>query len=139
VKKPGQSSEPLSVRVRRTLEDLAVIQKSLKTTAAQPDGEIKEPNPLLDLELAAELKSVVDILRNLLWSYISVLSARSGRRPQEVLDWYKMELAVEMLRNASSRLPATEPKEADGSLTFEEIITRTLAVTAMHTGQERHV
>jgi len=91
--------------VRRTLGDLAVIRHSLMT-ATRTNGLNQPANSLLELELAAELKSLVDELRGLLWAYVQTLSAKSGRRPEEVLEWYKMQLAVEMLRNA--RIPADQ-------------------------------
>jgi hypothetical protein len=139
VEKPNQSSETLSHRVRRTLEDLALIRQSLQRTNSQPNGANGERNPVLDLELAAELKIVVDTLRELLWAYIAALSTKSGRRPQEVLEWYKMELAVEMLRNKNARAAISEGAEAVGTSTFEDLVTTALTVTAMHTGQERRV
>jgi len=132
----ARSSETLSERVRRTLEDLDAIQRSLGVPASLAHHKSNEPTLPLDLELAAELKSVVDVLRKLLWAYITALSAKSGRQPMEVLEWYKMELAVEMLRNASSRSPSTQPESANSAFSFEELVTRVLAVTAMHTTDE---
>ncbi len=118
------------------LDDLASIRESLML--AQTEGQNPEPNPLLDLELAGELKSVVDVLRELLWTYITALSAQSGRRPREVLEWYKMELAVGMLRKVNSQAPLpVENMECSSS--FEQLVTHALTVTAMHTGQERRM
>src|SRR2546423_6477056 len=110
MKKSPQTGQPLSQRVRRTLNDLAVIQQSLLENPgheADPSG----PNQLMDLELAAELKSVVDALRRLLWAYIQVLSAGSGRHPHEVLEWYQMEIAVDMLRCIRSRSSSNLPPD----------------------------
>ena len=59
MKKSPQTGQPLSQRARRTLNDLAVIQQSLLENPgheADPSG----PNQLMDLELAAELKSEVE-------------------------------------------------------------------------------
>src|SRR5690242_10541808 len=92
----------LSGRVRRTLEDLGAIRQVL-LTSSENAVEPAEDFQYLDLELAAELKSVVDAIRLLLWAYIQALSAKSGRSPAEVLSWYKMELAVEMLRSARTK------------------------------------
>jgi hypothetical protein len=75
------------------------------------------------------LKSVVDALRKLLWAYIQALSAKSGRRPQEILEWYKMELAVDMLRSARSRLPE-KPKEIHEFYTFKELVSNSLAIAS---------
>jgi hypothetical protein len=130
MKKSSQSGQPLSQRVRRTLNDLAVIQQSLMETAgheADPSG----PNQLMDLELAAELKSVVDALRRLLWAYIQVLSSGSGREPQEVLEWYKMEIAVDMLRSIRSRNSSNVPPDLDKG-SFDQLVSQALAITAMH-------
>ena len=81
----------------------------------------------LDLELAGELKSVVDALRLLLWAYIQALSTKSGREPEEVLSWYKMELAVEMLRSVRKK-----PGQArQGSIAdFERMVNQALSAKA---------
>ncbi|HZU33617.1 MAG TPA: hypothetical protein VFB79_21060 [Candidatus Angelobacter sp.] len=115
-----QSSGNLSTQVRQTLNDLAVIRRSLLAASEQP---IKAPEQYLDLELAAELKSVVDELRRLLWAYVQALSVQSGRSPEEVLNWYKMELAVEMLRSIRPPRPASEGYISE----FEQVVTRALA------------
>lgn len=113
----------LSARVRRTLEDLAAIRQLLLTVSETPAAEPKENFQYLDLELAAELKSVVDAIRLLLWAYIQALSAKSGRSPAEVLSWYKMELAVEMLRSAR-----TKPGAVHGCISdFEQLVNQTLS------------
>jgi hypothetical protein len=136
VKTDVSSREALSQRVRRTLEDLAVIQQSLGSHPEQIDGDAAEPSPLLDLELAAELKSVVDALRRLLWAYIEALSAKSGRQPHEVLEWYKMQLAVDMLRAARPNLPAATAESTE-FYTFQDLMSGALAITSSYAGQER--
>jgi hypothetical protein len=89
---------------------------------------------MLDLELAGELKSVVDALRLLLWSYIQALSAKSGRPVAEVLSWYKMELAVEMLRSVRGRPAAA----AEGCIAdFERMVNQTMSSTGKATILER--
>lgn len=128
------SSETISQRVCRTLQDLAAIRRSLSEATSRGNGEGAQLNSVLELQLAAELKGVVDSLRELLWTYITALSAQSGRRPQEVLDWYKMELAVDMLGKKDPS-PASIPSPAGISSTFEELITAALAVAAMHSTQ----
>lgn len=140
MKKAGQPEQDLSQRVRRTLQDLALIRQSLTEISNEPNGENAEANSALDLELAAELKVVVDMLRELLWAYISALSAKCGRRPHEVLEWYKMELAVAMLRkNKSGSSFTTPPDEENGEGTFQELITKALTITAMHTRTEHRL
>lgn len=130
--KGTKAPKSLPKLVRRTLGDLAVIRQSLVTAAAEPDDPSRPANSLLDLELAAELKSVVDELRRLLWAYVQALSAQSGKRPDEVLEWYKMELAVDMLRKARSRPSEPLPNQIAGHCTFEDLVTQALAVTAAH-------
>jgi hypothetical protein len=124
----------LSVRVRHTLDDLASIRESLLAVSDQAIASSDIQGQVLDLELAGELKSVVDALRLLLWAYIQALSVKSGRAPEEVLSWYKMELAVEMLRSASGR-----PGVAKGGAIadFERMVNQTLsaAAKAPHTGR----
>ena len=85
----------------------------------------------MDLELAAELKSVVDALRRLLWAYIRVLSTGSGRHPHEVLEWYKMEIAVDMLRSIRSRSSSNLPPDLEKG-SFDQLVSQALAITAMH-------
>src|SRR4029077_675227 len=116
----------LSTRVRRTLQDMAAIRRSLLDISEESSNAPADPSKCLDLELAGELKSVVDALRLLLWAYIKALSAKSGREPAEVLNWYKMELAVEMLRSAGPR-----PLPSAGCIAeFENLVNHTLAATA---------
>ena len=123
-------------QVRRTLEDLAMIRQSLLAGPDQNLDRKKQGGLLLDLELAAELKSVVDALRQLLWAYIQTLSAQSGRKPAEILEWYKMEIAVEMLRALRSREPVVD--DEDASCTFEQLVNSALAISSSHTGKDRH-
>ena len=122
----------LAERVRRTLEDLAVIRQTLLNISG-PSGAAGNSEQPLDLELAGELKSVVDALRLLLWGYIQALSANAGRAPEEVLSWYKMELAVEMLRSVRTR-----PGGARGCISdFEQMVNQTLTTAAKRSRQER--
>jgi hypothetical protein len=120
----GTSTKDLSILVRRTLKDLAVIRRSLLEISEEESSGNAEACQVIDLELAAELKSVVDAIRLLLWAYIKALSAKSGRSPAEVLNLYKMELAVEMLRNVRTR---TAPRGFISD--FEQLVNETLAAT----------
>ncbi|HEV2988606.1 MAG TPA: hypothetical protein VG759_09195 [Candidatus Angelobacter sp.] len=101
----NSARETLSIQVRRALADMAEIRHSLtEMPELELDpGKQERRREILDIELAAELKSAVDAMRQMLWAYVQALSAKSGRPPQEVMDWYKMELAVEMLRSVRSR------------------------------------
>lgn len=125
---PG--NENLSARVRHTLDGLAGIRESLLAISDPQKNSAEMPDQALDLELAGELKSVVDALRLLLWAYIQALSAKSGREPEEILSWYKMELAVEMLRSVRER-----PTQArKGSIAdFERMVNQTLSAAAKAT------
>ena len=73
-------------------------------------------------------------LRRLLWAYIEALSAKSGRDPLEVLSWYKMELAVEMLR--SMRPPSGTAQAPPSEL--EQLINSALVIASQHPIQDRH-
>ncbi|HEX4604342.1 MAG TPA: hypothetical protein VH724_10135 [Candidatus Angelobacter sp.] len=120
------SGNNLSARVRRTLDDLAAIRQSLLTISDQAVNSSENAAQILDLELAGELKNVVDALRLLLWAYIQALSNKSGRSPQEVLSWYKMELAVEMLRSVRGRSAPAK----DGCIAgFERLVNQTLSAS----------
>jgi len=125
MKTQNVASESLSTRVRRTMDDLAIIRQSLLACASTTGDAGIDPTPTLDLELAGALKSVVDALRKLLWAYIEALAAQSGRDPRQILEWYKMELAVDMLQSLRSR-PAPE------SGSFEQLVNNALEVTAMY-------
>ncbi|HEY2391623.1 MAG TPA: hypothetical protein VGK22_10675 [Candidatus Angelobacter sp.] len=117
----------LSARVRHTLNDLAAIRESLLAISDQTITSSDSQGHVLDLELAGELKNVVDALRLLLWAYIQALSVKSGRAPEEVLSWYKMELAVEMLRSASGRPGLAR---AGTIADFERMVNQTLSAAA---------
>jgi hypothetical protein len=123
------SKSDLSVRVRKTLDDLASIRQSLLAISDQNGAAPEDSTQVLDLELAGELKSVVDALRLLLWAYIQALSTKSGRAPEEVLSWYKMELAVEMLRSVRGR-PVAVPARTGSIADFERMVNQTLSATA---------
>ena len=128
------SDNNLSSRVRHTLEDLAAIRQTLLAVSDQTANSPDAPAQVIDLELAGELKNVVDALRLLLWAYIKALSAKSGRAPGDVLSLYKMQLAVEMLRSAAGRsLPSNSGCIAD----FERLVSQTMAAAAKHPVIER--
>lgn len=128
------SKQALSARVRRALEDMAVIRHSLMGVVEQGVSRPEEQQNILDIELAAELKSVVDAMRQMLWAYIQALSVKSGRTPQQVMEWYKMELAVEMLRSARSRNLNTAPANAaeEQSWSFDKLYHNALEVSELH-------
>jgi hypothetical protein len=128
------NDENLSARVRRTLDDLAVIRKSLLAISEASGADASASRMALDLELASELKSVVDALRQLLWAYMQALSAKAGRTPLEVLSWYKMEIAVELLRSLRNSEVAQSTPLSD----FEKMVNHTLMVTAQYTNHDRH-
>ena len=125
------ASDNLSIRVRRTLDDLAVIRHDLLAISKEStaDGSAQ----CLDLELAGELKSVVDAIRLLLWAYIKALAGKSGRDPAEVLSWYKMDLAVEMLRSLRNRNAQTP----DSDSRFQHLVNQALETVA-HSGDHSH-
>ncbi len=130
----GSAQDALSARVRRALDDMAAIRDSL-TGAIQQDGtKTEEPQNILDLELAAELKSVVDAMRQMLWAYIQALSAQSGRSSQQVMEWYKMELAVAMLRSARARSLNTVRPDTDQEYTldFDKLYQRAVESSELH-------
>ena len=77
----------------------------------------------------------MDALRKLLWAYIQTLSAQSGRQPAEILEWYKMEIAVEMLRAVRGRERLVD--EGETSRTFEQLVNSALSITSVHSGKDR--
>ena len=130
---PTSPNNEFSVRVRRTLEDLAVIRQTLLADSEPSADTARTASQTIDLELASELKSVVDALRRLLWAYIHGLSSKSGRPPDEVLNWYKMELAVEMLRSVRKRGATTPAVSVEPAYSFNELVSDAMAVTSLHT------
>jgi hypothetical protein len=129
------TDEKLSARVRRTLADLAIIRESLTALSEEQARDAAAVSrQCLDIELAGELKSVVDALRQLLWAYIKALSTTSGRTPYEVLNWYKMEIAVDLLRSLRNR--SNDPDRALGR--FEELVNSTLMISSQHAKNDPH-
>jgi len=94
----------VALRVRRILEDLAFLRAAL----VEGDAQTGAVPPVLELQLAAELKSSVDSIRQLLRLYMRARCSSEGVVPQQITDWYKMELAVEMLRLIRNRPTQTE-------------------------------
>jgi hypothetical protein len=134
----SSSKEVLSAQVRRALNDMAAIRHSLTGAVEQDSGMQGGQQNILDIELAGELKSVVDAMRQLLWAYIQALSAKSGRTPQNVMEWYKMQLAVEMLRSVrprNVRPPVIPPQEETWS--FEKLYNNALEVSHQHNDHGR--
>jgi hypothetical protein len=127
-------SEKLAARVRSALGDLAEIRQSLLAISEPPTPGTVASGQELDLELAGELKSVVDGLRRLLWAYIESLSVKSGRAPLEVLSWYKMELAVEMLRSLRPNPPSGHPPTSE----LEQLINSALVIASNYPTPNRH-
>jgi hypothetical protein len=95
--------ESVAVRVRRILDDMAHLRETLVAGDAAARATTGAAPPPLDMQLAAELKSAVDSTRQVLWLYMKWRCAGTGATPQQITDWYKMELAVEMLRLMRSR------------------------------------
>jgi hypothetical protein len=130
-------NDDFSARIRRTLDELAGIRQTL-LAGTDPEGDSTNPSTLsLDLELASELKSVVDGLRRLLWAYIQALSSQSGRPPGEVLNWYKMELAVEMLRSVRAHEKEISAAASEAAFSFDGLVTEAIAVTSSHIARNK--
>ena len=123
--------ETISAKVRCALEALAEIRQSLVSMTEPLDAGAPPSIQCLDLELAGELKSVVDGLRRLLWAYIEALSARSGRAPLEVLRRYKTELAVEMLQSMRPQSAPEQPTPSD----LEQLINSALMIASQYSSQ----
>ncbi|HEV3317038.1 MAG TPA: hypothetical protein VG488_08725 [Candidatus Angelobacter sp.] len=130
----NSSQEIFSIQVRRALDDMEAIRHSLTGAVEQDSGMQEGQQNILDIELAGELKSVVDAMRQLLWAYIQALSAKSGRTPQHVMERYKMQLAVEMLRSVRSRnvSPAPANLHQVEPWSFEKLYNNALEVSYLH-------
>ncbi|HEV3038630.1 MAG TPA: hypothetical protein VHA33_12720 [Candidatus Angelobacter sp.] len=132
--KTSSAREALSIQVRRALADMAEIRQFLIEMPEPEPGKQEKRQDILDIELAAELKSAVDAMRQMLWAYIQALSVKSGRSPQEVMEWYKMELAVEMLRSVRSRnrnpMLANPPEEPTWS--FDKLCHDAMELSEQH-------
>ncbi len=128
----GGDNDLLSAQLRRVLEDMTVLGQSLLAVSEQSGKEAPAADMSLDFELAGELKSMVDALRMLLCAYAKVLSAKSEQTPREVLSWYKMQLAVEMLRSMRTR-PGFEPESISE---FERLMNGAIVVASRHTSAD---
>jgi hypothetical protein len=67
-------------------------------------------------------------------SEAAVISAKSGRTPQHVMERYKMQLAVEMLRSVRSRnvSPAPANLHQVEPWSFEKLYNNALEVSYLH-------
>src|SRR5260370_26775361 len=115
---------------------MAGIRLTLRAGRQPVTDSPNELRQALDLELASELKAVVDALRRLLWAYMQALSAKSGRSPHEVMNWYKMEFAVEMLRSVRAHTQTASNETAEPGYSFDQLVSNALAVTSHHTEKE---
>lgn len=94
----------LSILIRRVTNDLHNLQNTLGE-AARPDaaGAYRERvlQELVDANMVDELKSAVDHMRHLLWSYIEV-SSNPDSTVSEKLQRVRMQRVTEMLRGLQS-------------------------------------
>jgi len=104
------ADESVAGRVRRILDDMAFIRQALVAGDGQTRKLEGKTPPPLELQAAAELKSGVDSMRHLLWLYMKARCAGIGTTPQQMTDWYKMELAMEMLRLMRNRPTRAEAR-----------------------------
>jgi hypothetical protein len=124
----GGNNNHLSALFSRALEDLTELGQSLLAVSEESGRQAPLSDMNLDYELAGELKSVVDALRMLFCAYAKALSAKSEPTPREVLSWYKMQLAVEMLRSMRAR-PAFETESISE---FERLMNGAIVVASRH-------
>ena len=94
----------LAGRVRRILDDIAFVRAALLAG----DAQTAAAPPPLELQAAARLKSGVDSMRQLLWLYMKARCGGAAATPQQITDWYRLELSAEILRLMRNR-----PKRAD--------------------------
>jgi hypothetical protein len=133
---PTKAKAAFSARIRRTLEDLTIIRQTLLSVNETAVDSVHLSNVVLDLEVAGELKNVLDALRQVLWAYIQAHSSSSGRPINEILSWYKMELAVEMLRSVRAPTRATSAASSEPRFSFDDLVSEAIAVTSSHTKKE---
>lgn len=128
--KPNDNHADLSHLVQRTLGDLTTIRHSL-LAISEENREDGSGSVVLDLELAGQLKNVVDALRLLLWAYIKALSSRAAGSPYDRLRDYKTELALDMLHSARPRLQEEHEAFSPAS-DFERLINWALIAVSRY-------
>lgn len=102
--------ESVTARVRRILNDMTLLRQALMAGEAATRATTGAAPPPLELHLAAELKSGVDSMRQALWLYMKWRCAGTGATPQQITEWYKMELAMEVLRMMRNRPTQTDAR-----------------------------
>lgn len=86
------------------------------------------PRPeLLDRELVEELRTVLDMSRHTLWSYMEAQGAKDAYELAATLRNYRMNRVAQMLR----MLRASEPTELTGTLECESFIEQVQAMAAL--------
>ncbi len=90
----------IMVRIQRVTDDLKTIETELNRllVTKTSDRAFAEVLDSFDPETVKGLKSAVDNMRQLLWTYIEVLSGEHASDPQLVIHTLRLERATEMLR-----------------------------------------
>jgi len=96
-----------TTRLRNITEELRVIQKDLydmaasvpsKSSPLQKEQHAQLVNSLLSLTLLADLKVVVDQLRQILRTYIDTIADQAANHKDYPLQVYRIQRATEALR-----------------------------------------
>jgi hypothetical protein len=106
---PPVTSDPAGFtnRLRNITEELRVIQKDLyemsrslpsKSSVLEKHEHLQLVNSLLNLTLLADLKVVVDELRQILRTYIQTVADQAANHQDYPLQVYRIQRATEALR-----------------------------------------
>ena len=96
-----------TTRLRNITEDLRAVQKDLyemsrslpsKSRLLEKHEHLELVNSLLNLTLLADLKVVVDHLRQILRTYIDTVANQAANHPDYPLQVYRIQRATEALR-----------------------------------------
>jgi hypothetical protein len=127
----------LTSRIRRVTEDLRAIQDELGSAAMSTPGSAERERvmaEMMDLELVHELKSAVDHMRHLLWSYIEAASQSDrGENVSQTLRTVRMQRVTEMLKILQPSVRESEIASEPEAESFFEVI-QSIANSAL----ERH-
>lgn len=125
----------LSVRIRRVTEDLEAIQSQLdgaaQGAASERDSILRE---LANTTMLQDLKTAVDHMRHLLWSYIEA-ATKKGVDVQETLQTVRMQRVTEMLRILEPTVAETKTSHAPEAESFFDLIHQIANKTIERHGQ----
>lgn len=111
--------------VRQAIDSVAMIRDTLLENTGK-ESLIRD----FELKQAAELRVVLEQMIRLLDAYLQA-TAGSGKNVVQLLEWYKAELALELMETLR---PGGVPGEVSG---FTQLVNHAIAKAAQHAQQTK--